>query len=142
MNAGNQSVRPLQRSAGTEPQLEAAHDQSFRNRPLLADSGECGCFYCLKTFDASEVVMWVHDGSTALCPHCGIDAVLSSKTCSIAPAFLHSMHAYWFDRTVRVDLSAELNKLPKSVEADQCSGGVRDPRPTSAPDRVRPVSKA
>jgi hypothetical protein len=142
LNAGHGRAQPLQRIAGVEPNLEAAHDQSFRNRPLIENGGACGCFYCLKTFDASEVVMWVHDDSTALCPHCGIDAVLSSKGCSIAAAFLHSMHARWFKRTVRLDLSAELKKFPKSVVADRCFGELRGSQPTSETKLTRPIRKA
>jgi hypothetical protein len=112
----------LPHDTGDESLLETAHRQSLRNRPILASGGACGCFYCLKTFDASEVVQWVHDDWTALCPHCGIDAVLSSKACSITPAFLHSMHAHWFKRTVRIDLSTEL----RSIMTDRCPSG----RPT------------
>jgi hypothetical protein len=123
----------LPHKCGDEPLLETAHRQSLRNRPLLSSGGACGCFYCLKTFDASEVVRWVHDDWTALCPRCGIDAVLSSKVCSITPAFLHSMHAHWFKRTVRIDLSAEL----RSIMTDQCPSS----RPTSAIQRTRPTKR-
>lgn len=108
------------RGKKTEPPLEAAHRRSFRNRQLLAEGGECGCFYCLKTFDASEVTAWVHGDSTARCPHCGIDTVLSSRTDSIAPAFLQLMHARWFGRTIQLDLSAELMNLPEA----SCPGRV------------------
>jgi hypothetical protein len=34
---------------------------------------------------------------TALCPHCGIDSVISSASgYPITAAFLHRMHDYWF----------------------------------------------
>jgi hypothetical protein len=40
----------------------------------------CGCFYCLETFPAEEVEEYVDkfcgECITALCPRCGIDAVL------------------------------------------------------------------
>jgi len=142
MNEGDGSGRPLLQSTATEPQLEAAHRQSLRNRSLIESGGECGCFYCHKTFHSSEVIMWVHDDRSALCPHCGIDAVLSSNACSIAPAFLDSMHARWFKRTARLDLSAELRRLPKSVVADRCSGEVRGSRPTSETKLTMPIRKA
>ena len=72
-----------------------------------------GCFYCLKTFDASEVARWVRDNSTTFCPRCGIDAVLSSRTHLIDPVFLHRMHSRWFGQTVRVDLSDRINEAAK-----------------------------
>jgi hypothetical protein len=75
-----------------DPMLEAAHHRSLRNRVLLSDGGECGCFHCLKAFDASEVTEWVNGGSTALCPRCHIDSLLSGRVDSIVPAFLRRMH--------------------------------------------------
>ena len=41
---------------------------------------ECGCFCCLQTFPATEVIDWIDDGDTPLCPHCGIAAVLPGVT--------------------------------------------------------------
>jgi hypothetical protein len=103
------------RNAESEFPLEAAHRRSFSNRQRLAGGGECGCSYCLRTFDASDVTAWVHRDSTARCPHCGIDAVLSSGTDPITQAFLRLMHARWFGRTIRLDLSAEWMKLQASA---------------------------
>ena len=61
----------------------------------------------MKTFDAGEVMESVNDGSTALCPRCGIDTVLSAKTDSIDPTFLQRMHDCYFERRTPVDLTAE-----------------------------------
>jgi hypothetical protein len=41
---------------------------------------ECGCFCCLQTFPAVEVIDWIDDGDTPLCPYCGIAAVLPGVT--------------------------------------------------------------
>ena len=41
---------------------------------------QCGCFCCLQTFDATEVVDWIDDGDPPLCPDCGIAAVLPGVT--------------------------------------------------------------
>jgi hypothetical protein len=94
-----------------EPILKAAHEHSMRNREVLAQGGECGCFHCLQTFDADEVIEWVDGGATALCPRCHIDSVLSSQTDPIDPAFLRRMHSRWFEQTAKLDLTAELAKL-------------------------------
>ena len=61
----------------------------------------CGCFYCRKTFGPEQITEWVdfHDGvgTTALCPRCGIDAVIGSASgYPITEAFLAAMHRRWF----------------------------------------------
>jgi len=80
--------------------LEAIHRQSFKNRELLQQSERAGCFYCQTTFSASEVRNWVHEkdgGATALCPRCGIDAVLpETGPNTLTNALLAEMHERWF----------------------------------------------
>jgi hypothetical protein len=79
--------------------LKFAHGRSIFNRQLLSLGGPCGCFYCLKTFNADAIKAWVDpEGATALCPFCGIDAVLSGKADPIDPPFLRRMRARWFRR--------------------------------------------
>ena len=73
----------------------------------------CGCFYCRETFPPSEIVYWVYDnpdvegisseGTTALCPRCGIDSVIGSRSgYPITTEFLEAMNGHWFQRTVRL----------------------------------------
>ena len=79
--------------------LKVAHGRSLGNRRLLLQGGPCGCFHCRRTFEASEITQWVDpNGETALCPHCGTDAVLSAKADPIDPTFLRRMQARWFGR--------------------------------------------
>ena len=40
----------------------------------------CGCFGCLQIFEAAEVIDWIDDGESPLCPHCGMDAVMAGVT--------------------------------------------------------------
>jgi hypothetical protein len=66
----------------------------------------CGCFYCMKTFLADEIIDWVdwpegaedqlEEGVTALCPRCGIDSVLPQPPVDLSPAFLVAMNSHWF----------------------------------------------
>ena len=91
-------------SASEDNDLRAAHARSLRNRADLSMGGPCGCFYCLAVFDASEVRDWI-DGTTARCPRCGIDAVLSARAAPTDPEFLRRMRGYWFERSVRWDPS-------------------------------------
>jgi hypothetical protein len=79
--------------------LDAAHRHSSNHREELEQSEVCGCFYCCRTCMAAEVEEWIREGrGTALCPHCGVDAVIGSA--SGYPVgeqqFLRSMHARWF----------------------------------------------
>ena len=94
-----------------EAVLKAAHLSSLYNRELLAAGGRCGCFYCMQTFDASDVTEWVgKNEATALCPYCHIDTVLSSASCSIDLPFLERMNECWFKQTV------PLKEFPDKVE--------------------------
>jgi hypothetical protein len=55
-------------------------DKSMRNRRRILPGTMCGCFHCLATFRAEAIHGWVDAGKTALCPRCGVDAVLPSVT--------------------------------------------------------------
>lgn len=87
-----------------DPMLEAAHQHSFHNHALIRAGGSCGCFYCLRTFDASRVQRFVDDGQTALCPFCGIDAVLPVQVDPIDANFLRQMRRRFFEQKVKLDL--------------------------------------
>jgi len=73
----------------------SAHGLSSLHRNQLAHVGRGGCFYCLALFDTAEIIDWTDDEQTALCPLCGIDAVLPA-TEEITPEFLKQMQQYWF----------------------------------------------
>jgi hypothetical protein len=88
--------------------LESIHRYSDHHRELLARSERAGCFYCGAMFDPTEIMDWVDgrqvetgntaDGVTALCPRCGIDAVLpSAAPISLNDEVLGEMHHYWFE---------------------------------------------
>ena len=90
--------------------LESLHRFSRQHRDLLARSSQAGCFYCLTIFDPAKIVDWVDgpasvsgdtsEGVTALCPRCGIDAVLPSAVVDLDAELLADMHRHWFDRQV------------------------------------------
>jgi hypothetical protein len=83
-----------------EDRLVAAHRHCTNNRVELEASSLCGCFYCMETFSPAEVTDWLEEEGTALCPKCGIDAVLASQTGLpiTRPEFLRAMHRHWFER--------------------------------------------
>ncbi len=82
--------------------LEAAHKHSIFYKKEIFESNICACFSCKKTFLPTEITEWCDEsnpnGSTAICPKCGIDSVLGSK--SGYPVddieFLNEMKMYWF----------------------------------------------
>jgi hypothetical protein len=92
--------------------LESLHRFSSRHRDLLARSSQAGCFHCLAIFDPAEIVDWVdgpasvsgdtREGATALCPRCGIDAVLPSAVVDLDAELLAEMRRHWFARQAPV----------------------------------------
>jgi hypothetical protein len=77
--------------------LQQVHQHCKRNQKEIQDSDTCGCFYCLATFKASEIIEWAADKS-ALCPNCSVDSVLGDKSGYPVTdtAFLHQMEQFWF----------------------------------------------
>lgn len=61
--------------------LVRAHKHSSGHKPEVQSSRICGCFYCSATFPPDEILEWVgRHSDTALCPKCGIDAVLGDRS--------------------------------------------------------------
>jgi hypothetical protein len=85
-----------------------AHKHSIMHRNELENSSLCGCFYCLAIFPPSDIVEWIDDGQTALCPKCPVDSVIGSMSgpvdsvigsmsgYPITTEFLQRMHDHWF----------------------------------------------
>jgi hypothetical protein len=77
--------------------VREAHVHCSKHRAEILTSESCACFYCLKTFGASQIEDWVDDGQTALCPKCGIDSMIGSAAgFALTPEFLEEMHKHWF----------------------------------------------
>lgn len=78
--------------------LRAAHRHSARHADEVRSSAVCGCFYCLNTFAPDEIGEWIADEGTALCPRCGVDAVIGDLSGHPAGGvtFLRAMHQEWF----------------------------------------------
>ncbi len=88
---------------------ESLHPFCKNNRALLQESTRAGCFYCQALFAPAEISDWVDglqretgstdDGVTALCPRCGIDAVLPNAIpTELTAKLLADMHAHWFQK--------------------------------------------
>ena len=89
--------------------LNAAHQHCASHRKEIEASDSCGCFYCQEIFPPSEIEHWLEetggelsmrpDPWTAMCPRCGIDAVIGSSSGFPVtdPTFLSAMHSRWFE---------------------------------------------
>lgn len=77
----------------TMPQTQTPSPDSKRHRARIALGAPCGCYFCLTVFDGGTVAEWTDAGETALCPRCGIDAVLPGEARIEALAALHER---WF----------------------------------------------
>ncbi len=77
--------------------LVKTKEQAIHNRQTLSTEQVCGCFYCLRIFDAKEIVWQDAADDTAMCPYCGIDAVIGERSgIPITKQFLKGMREYWF----------------------------------------------
>lgn len=82
----------------------AAHDRSSYHRDEILASEQCGCFYCGEIFAPSNIMGWIDDEQTAMCPFCGIDSVIGSKSgYPVTADFLDKMNEYWFQTTIKYE---------------------------------------
>jgi hypothetical protein len=77
--------------------LIAAKMHASRHRAALEASTRCACFFCFRAFATTEIKAWIDGNTTALCPGCGVDAVLGDASgASISDGFLRKMHQHYF----------------------------------------------
>jgi len=73
-----------------------AYEHSRLHRQFLAAEAACRCSHYLRAFPAEQINRWADQGATALCPNCGIDAVLSSQADASTDALIHRLQATYF----------------------------------------------
>lgn len=77
--------------------IRQAHRHCSQHREEILASDQCGCFYCCAIYPPAEIVTWIDNNQTALCPRCGIDSVIGSRSgYPITRQFLREMKRYWF----------------------------------------------
>lgn len=82
--------------------LAALHKKSSRNRSLLAGSTICACFYCFSEYKFDRIDKWTDEDETAICPVCGVDAVLGFDSAPPDQKLLQAMHDRWFKAATRL----------------------------------------
>ena len=83
--------------------LKKIHKYSSNHREMVLTSPFCGCFSCQDSFILPRnIKKWVDKGNTAVCPRCGVDAILPGLGLgvSITEGFLTQMYNYWFKNPV------------------------------------------
>lgn len=89
--------------AFSRQELEVQHELSSMHRKEVEDAGYCGCCYCQESFPADKIDSWIDsnsagEGQTAICPLCGIDAIIPSQNGEpIDGRLLEAMHQQYFD---------------------------------------------
>lgn len=69
------------------------------NEMEILNSKTCGCFFCRSIYDARKVSDWLSDerGETALCPECGMDAVIGDASgVPLSKPLLREMNLAYF----------------------------------------------
>ena len=77
--------------------VDAAHKLSMHNRQAIIEDGHASCFFCIRTCALGDITNWTDEGTTALCPHCDIDALLPGI---YSTDDLKSMCERWFCEAV------------------------------------------
>jgi NAD-dependent SIR2 family protein deacetylase len=72
--------------------IRHAPKYSMRNKEVVQQSQQCGCYHCLKTFTPDQIQEWTDGGLTALCPHCNVDAVVPENMIPL----LETIQKVWF----------------------------------------------
>lgn len=82
----------------TPEELRQAHSHSYGSKAEIKSSEICGCFYCLKTYPPGDIDEWVPGEETPICPRCGIDSVIGSKSGLPVTdeSFLREMREHFF----------------------------------------------
>lgn len=77
--------------------MEKLHAYCTNNLELIEKSDKCYCFHCKKMMDSNEITRYLDKENTALCPYCGIDAIIPDCVDEeINDGLINDMHNYWF----------------------------------------------
>ena len=75
------------------------HKHSSLHKEEILTSEQCGCFCCLSFFHPTEIIEWVDEDQTAMCPKCQIDSVIGSSYMPLSIELLSKMKEHFFNRS-------------------------------------------
>ena len=82
----------MERSLNKE-KLNRLSKLSMYNKDALLRGSLCGCYYCGRVYNPNKIKDWTDEGKiTAICPCCGIDAVLAEENDGTDLDVLEAMH--------------------------------------------------
>lgn len=90
----------------------AMHRDCSNHYDKIIEYNCASCFHCLKTFvpkniqEWADEVRWTDEGQTAICPNCGIDAILPGV---VSNDILVLMHHHWFCTATNLSTGEELS---------------------------------
>lgn len=90
----------------------AMHQDCSNHYDKIIEYNCASCFHCLKTFvpkniqEWADEVRWTDEGQTAICPNCGIDAILPGV---VSNDILVLMHHHWFCTATNLSTGEELS---------------------------------
>ena len=70
---------------------------TIENKKQVLASQTCRCANCLATFSGAEVTEFTDKGKTAVCPKCGVEAVVPDCVEGLDDQLLQEIHDYWFE---------------------------------------------
>lgn len=73
--------------------IENIVNKSQNNIDELLRHNYCGCYHCIRTFETDEILDFTDNGTTALCPNCGVDAIVPGM---VNKFFLEKAMERWF----------------------------------------------
>ena len=98
-----------------------ARQHSRHNKTEVEASTKCGCFFCRATFDPKAIYTYV-EGDTAICPNCGMDAVIGDVTgFELSDEFLVAMFRQWFSIPIRLRAARPIGVPKPAPQVPQVS---------------------
>ena len=81
----------------TQDDWHVASETSIHNRPKIQESCFVGCYYCRNQYHASLIKEYIDEAEdTAICPMCGIDAVLPDASGLPVTEIRYLEHMHWY----------------------------------------------
>jgi predicted nucleic acid-binding Zn-ribbon protein len=72
--------------------IKALHDTTRDNKNTVNIADGAVCVACKSEVSASEIAEYVDQGKTAICPHCGVDALMPKQNESL----INHLNGRWF----------------------------------------------